>query len=681
MENDENLIEVEKLKYRPFTKFCMSIGAVPSSYLASMTLPEQILWLSSYVEKQVIPAVNNNAEAVEELQDLYVELHDYVEHYFDNLNVQQEINNKLDEMAEDGTLTTLIGNYVQPLIDNQNAIIANQTQTIQGLQTNVNTFEDSVNDTLNLLNVKINAIPSGNPIAVSSTSAMTDTTKIYVLTTNGYWYYYNGTSFVQGGVYQSSSIDDVIDDLKYRDDARVNAILNGDIKLYKGPSSPGQISDSTGEYSTKISTDLQASPYYIPVEIGKTYRVTIATNGPLYNIYYYDANKQFIGSQFPNNAMVTTQTVFTNSNYGYIRIGSWKSGNSPLVFEERIIISEVTDFIPLNTQRKGMIVSSGAININTSSGKLITGSNTYIICGNGLNYDISNKEYDISSYLSSGGWCRYNYQTDTIDRSPSETTISIGAIWNNGAKIDLFVQDNSTLLIDGIPYQVSSEYIDKNLLCLGDSMTYGTGTTTIYYQYLNRNLGKFTTTNYGVGGSSITPKTGDFPEWDTAESFLERYSSMSNNGDVIIVFGGVNDWVTGRALGTMSSTDTYTFYGAMKSLCDGLIDKYPNKQIVFFTSPQNDYVYRKASIPEDNQYYNNVDGYNRLGLKLEDYTKAMKEVCDVYGIPCDRLDTKCWYGLSGQLQDGTISSDGLHPNANGHKIIAKNMANFIKNNR
>lgn len=619
-------------------------------------------------------SINLIGENAETLTNAFNALHDYVENYFDNLDVQEEINNKLDDLVEDGTLTNLIKAYLQPIVDEQNA-------SISALESNVERFENSVNDTVNLLNTKLNAIPSGNPIAVTSTSQMTDTSKIYVLTTDGYWYYYNGSSWVKGGLYQSSSIDDVVDDLKYRDDARLNAILNGNIKMYKGVSSPGQISDTNGEYTVKTTTDLQASSYYIPVETGKTYRVTPSSNAPLFNIYYYDANKQFLGSQYPNNAMLSTQVVFTNENYGFIRIGSWKSGNSPLIFEERITVSEVTDFIPLNTQRKGMIVSSGAININTSSGKLITGPTTYIVCGNGLNYDISNKEYDISSYLASGGWCRYNYKTDTIDRAASENTISIGAIWNNGSKIDLFVQDNSTLLIDGIPYQVSSEYIDKNLLCLGDSITYGTGTTTIYYQYLNRNLGKFTTTNYGVGGSSITPKTGTYPEWDTAQSFLERYSAMSNNGDVIIVFGGVNDWVTGRTLGDIASTDTYTFYGAMKALCSGLITKYPNKQIVFFSSPQNDYVNRKASIPSDNEYYNNVDGYNRLGLKLEDYTKAMKEVCDIYGIPCDRLDTKCWYGLSGLLQDGTISSDGLHPNANGHKILAKNMANFIKNNR
>ena len=104
--------EIDKLNFRPFTRFCMSIAAVPSSYLAGLTIEEQLLWLCSYLEKEVIPAVNNNAEALEELQGLFTELHDYVEHYFDNLDVQEEINNKLDDMAEDGTLESILLNYV-----------------------------------------------------------------------------------------------------------------------------------------------------------------------------------------------------------------------------------------------------------------------------------------------------------------------------------------------------------------------------------------------------------------------------------------------------------------------------------------------------------------------------------------------------------------------------------------
>ena len=100
-------------KLNPFAKFCCTIGNLPTSYMISLTYEEQLLWLCNYLEKTVIPAVNTNAQAVQELQELYVVLKNYVDNYFENLDVQEEINNKLDEMAESGELTEIIAQYLQ----------------------------------------------------------------------------------------------------------------------------------------------------------------------------------------------------------------------------------------------------------------------------------------------------------------------------------------------------------------------------------------------------------------------------------------------------------------------------------------------------------------------------------------------------------------------------------------
>ena len=94
-------------------KFCYTIGMIPSSYKLSLTYEEQILAIGKYLEDTVYPAINNNAQAVAELQNLFLQLHDYVNNYFDNLDVQNEINNKLDEMANSGELTNIIAQYVQ----------------------------------------------------------------------------------------------------------------------------------------------------------------------------------------------------------------------------------------------------------------------------------------------------------------------------------------------------------------------------------------------------------------------------------------------------------------------------------------------------------------------------------------------------------------------------------------
>lgn len=96
----------------PFKHFIMSVGEIPTSYLESMTYYEMLVWFTNYLGNSVIPAVNENGEAVTELQELFVKLQTYVNDYFDNLDVQEEINNKLDGLVEDGTLPEIITNYL-----------------------------------------------------------------------------------------------------------------------------------------------------------------------------------------------------------------------------------------------------------------------------------------------------------------------------------------------------------------------------------------------------------------------------------------------------------------------------------------------------------------------------------------------------------------------------------------
>ena len=54
----------------------------------------------------------NTKTTVEDYINQFNELHDYVHDYFDNLDVQEEINNKLDEMVENGDLEEIINDYL-----------------------------------------------------------------------------------------------------------------------------------------------------------------------------------------------------------------------------------------------------------------------------------------------------------------------------------------------------------------------------------------------------------------------------------------------------------------------------------------------------------------------------------------------------------------------------------------
>ena len=101
----------------PFKKFCMTIGELPSSYLETMSYYEMLVWFTKFLQETVIPAINNNGEAVNELQTKYIELKSYVDNYLDNLDVQDEINNKLDDMVETGEFQEILEEYIATKVD------------------------------------------------------------------------------------------------------------------------------------------------------------------------------------------------------------------------------------------------------------------------------------------------------------------------------------------------------------------------------------------------------------------------------------------------------------------------------------------------------------------------------------------------------------------------------------
>lgn len=78
----------------------------------ALTTYQLISKVVEYLNK-VIKSQNTLVDNVNDLNLAFQQLHDYVENYFENLDVQEEINNKLDEMAEAGTLQEIITAYIQ----------------------------------------------------------------------------------------------------------------------------------------------------------------------------------------------------------------------------------------------------------------------------------------------------------------------------------------------------------------------------------------------------------------------------------------------------------------------------------------------------------------------------------------------------------------------------------------
>lgn len=98
---------------RPFRFWCQQV--LPMVYDDTLTNIENLCKIVDYLNKTMAD-VDTAVQDVVKLNTTYGQLEDYVNTYYENLDVQEEINKKLDEMALDGTLNALIVPHLPQLI-------------------------------------------------------------------------------------------------------------------------------------------------------------------------------------------------------------------------------------------------------------------------------------------------------------------------------------------------------------------------------------------------------------------------------------------------------------------------------------------------------------------------------------------------------------------------------------
>ena len=146
--------------------------------------------------------------------------------------------------------------------------------------------------------------------------------------------------------------------------------------------------------------------------------------------------------------------------------------------------------------------------------------------------------------------------------------------------------------------------------------------------------------------------------------YCARFSAMDDDADVIVVFGGTNDYGHGDApFGTFSDRTPDTFCGAVHCLFRGLIEKYPTKPIVVITPLHRE----NDTVP------------NALhGKTLKDYVDVIREGAEMYSLPV--LDLFASFGVCPNIpaQKAAYCPDGLHPNDAGNRKIAEKLKTFLE---
>lgn len=639
-----------------FNMLPMTIGVLPSSYVDSMSYYETLLWLCNYLENTVIPAVNNNGEAVTELQNAYIQLHDYVEHYFDNLDVQTEINNKLDEMVEDGSLTEIIKSYIDPYIEAQDEEIRSFEDTIT---TGFDNYKNSVNASINSQNQAITTLQNNTETALNNQTSSINTLSGRVD---------NLSTLTEGSTTGDAELADI----------RVG--FNGVTYANAGDAVRGQCEDNNdlihglieGElFNTeainldKLSVD---SNYTLNKYTFHQDANASASSGYLTYIHDTSATSVTVKGKIIIRSNITTLKIHTrlnNTNYFFYTFTNLKAGDILYLYKTITVPATEASTIRL----------------------LITVQDTTTV----RDFDLINPIFLQDGVANNVGTIGYE--------SASAGTVTASTETYKALATKEYVQN----AIEG-----STEFSSLNFGVVGDSITAERDGATNWPSYVNTELGFASKHNTGVGSSTwafkkksydnveYTPQDYGQIGWvgystastptsaeqaqqianNCAKNHVEEFIANVTAGtysapDIFIFAYGTNDNSTDSAIGsvedafsdTLANINKFTLCGGMRYAIETITTAYPDCQCFVLNILQS-------------AYQGNQSRANQLKKN-----QAIKEMADYFSIPVidqyDNVGITRLYEIAGS--EGRYLRDGLHPNTNGKKKIASYITRKLKN--
>ena len=220
----------------------------------------------------------------------------------------------------------------------------------------------------------------------------------------------------------------------------------------------------------------------------------------------------------------------------------------------------------------------------------------------------------------------------------------------------------------------SKAFKKKKIACLGDSITEGVNANGWQWhryidKYFKENGVETTIVNLGIGGTSVCTSS---HVTASLQPFVNRLNTIPTDTDVIVIFGGTNDWGNNATLGTISDTGNSSFYGAYKYMLEWLAINRPNAKILTIT-PLKRYFRGNTTT-----WINAQTTRNTKGQLLQDYVRAVKEVSEMYAIPCVDLHNESGLNPVLEIVRTKYMGDGLHPTAEGNKKMYPIILNKLK---
>lgn len=555
--------------------------------------------------------------------------------YFDNLDVQEEINKKLDIMAEDGSLTVLIKNYIDPIY--------------QQYENEINDQINIQNNNINNINSKVNSVASGSPSGVYNTlndleTANPDHSKIYLVLEDGKWYYYNN-SWIAGGIYQSATLDD--NSISYE---KLDTLLK-ETNPFNNLFEPFILNNNLNFVDYNLYNDATIEIVNKPDNMNcndeKVLKITLPRNGSY--LAMYPKFKQEI--EYGKNLSFSHYIHYTNNAYSY-RYFMYRNTKSVIDLNLGYSINEFKPInIPVENVQPNDNLNIRFFNFGETEQIIYLADNVAIYGNKSINENIG-----------------YNKKVLPKNIIPSFETNKIGVGFG-----DSIMEGFGVLTPNKLPTEDCISVMSKYL------------NTPIY--------------NGGIGGAKLSSGncsfveivdsliSEDWTDFDTnlnelinnnanmtsARTQYSRIKSLDfSKVDFLAIAYGTNDWTAGRRLENIDNPmDKYTICGALRYCVSNLLTKYPQLKLYVFTPCYRDHLGTNQDETSDT-FINPTSN-----LKLTDVCDAIANTCKELHIPCKNM----YYDSNlNKYTRNEYLSDYVHRNAKGYELMGKQYAKFVDSN-
>lgn len=581
----------------------------------------------------------------------------------------------------------------------------------------LDTIDTEINDAIAYTDESVASVANGTPEAFADLTAIqaaypTGNAYVKLNLADGYVYKWNGSAWVQGWVYQSSSIAS--------DSVYLTKLSTGTQNLI-GEYVDIHYTFVSGYYYNSSGVRTASAGYWvtenISCSIGDKFQYKGVTSGTLaYRYVLFDGSGNFLSAHYPGTGSTTPLEMtieITNPQAKFIAF-SVGSSFATLILKKLVNIDVNRKVFTLSAKANTLNLImlhlifpvSGAAESLTL--KYTASDNANIINRRSRAFTGTATDYVTPIYNDTSGTYSQSYEytfNNTLGNMYVHVFLDIYP--SNLTQVTNFVINNVSLnnynfsyyrifranTTDTITYDSTTNFASKNalsnyvykgdysnlpskLVSIGDSITRGYTENNSVNENLawTRKLAdakSWSWINKGIDGSTVANVAGKNP-------MCLRYQVdvNDNNPGRVIVAGGSNDWGNAVTLGSLQNlTDNTQFYAAYYILVKGILDG--TKAVVYCSTP----ILRKPnsgygpSEISSNGYENSV---NSAGYTLEQYRRAIKDIVNYlkitgYESRVFELDTGKgtyeWFKYQPTLFDAT----GYHPLESGHWVIANYM--------